>query len=137
MICPPGEHLPSSIPNAKGSCVKCGRLIPPPDKRPRNIDLERMLTEQAAIAAGGVGPVPDGGLVALSEARAWPGGVRRNVNWTREGQEEGADWRWYLLQPVIENWDAYLAGDPEACDIVARHMNALMLIIKAWHALRV
>lgn len=143
--CLPGEHLASPNPRSKGSCVKCGRLIDPPrpPDRPRNIPLERKLTRDAAkeagfkVEAGGQTVGDDGALTEWAEYRAWPGGVRAEMDEVREVREELADARNYLVWACERVHDRFLEGEPLACDEFARNMNALSLIIKAWHALRV
>jgi hypothetical protein len=135
--CPPGEHKRTN----PWTCVKCGRAVP--RNRPRNLDLERQLTSDAAMHAGymidegGRTVGDDGSLSAWAEHRAWPGGVRPHMDEVQEVREELADARNYLVWGCERIHDRFLAGDPLAADEYARNMNALSLIIKAWHALRV
>lgn len=135
MICPPGEHRPSPNPRSKGSCVVCGRIIP--KMRPRNLELERELTRQAATAGGGTGPVPDLGLTALAERRALAGGVRPHLNDVQETKEEYADARNYLVWGCERIWIPYLEREPWACDRVAQNMNSLKRLTQAWRDLLV
>jgi hypothetical protein len=141
------EHEPNTTPNAQGACVKCGLRIPESwvpliEVWPRNVELERMLTEKAASAAGYHGPNGEGddaGMTSWSEHRTLPGGVRARTDegFVREVREEYADARNYLVWGVERYYDRYLAGDPLACDKVARNMNSLKFLMGAWHALTV
>jgi hypothetical protein len=108
-----------------------------PSERPRNIELERKLTADAAKDGGGVGPIPDRGLSKLAEDRAWPGGLRPGVDWRREAQEEMADCRNYLVWEIEALHDAYEAREPWACDRMAQNMNALIRLTQAWRELLV
>lgn len=137
--CPCPAPAPASNPRHKGACVRCGKPIAP-DTRPRDITLERKLSDSAARAAGYTTPDgggDTGGLTAWAEHRALPGGVRLNIDTLRETREELADARNYLVWGVEPIYEQYLAGDPLACDRVARNMNALTRIIQAWHELQV
>lgn len=126
-------HLPSTTPNDLGACVKCGQQIEP-STRPRNVALERELTDGAARAAGFVNG--DGGLTALAEHRALPGGVRLELDDIREAREELADCRNYLVWGIERIHDQYLAGDPFAADRLVKNMDALAGVVRAWQALR-
>lgn len=137
------DHVEFINPRNKGLCVKCGRPIQEPT-RPRNVQLERALTDSAAMAGGhtymregGQTEADTGGLTAWAEHRALPGGVRLSIDALRETREEIADARNYLIWGIEPIYERYLAGEPLACDEVARNMNALTFLVSAWHALRV
>jgi hypothetical protein len=125
-------HEPSPNPRNQG-CVKCGQAIEP-SKRPRDVDLERRLTEDATKQAGYVDG--DRGLTAMAEERALPGGVRYGLDDIREAREELADCRNYLVWGIERIHDAYLAGDPDAADRMVMNMDALVAVVRAWRALR-
>jgi hypothetical protein len=121
------------VPNNRGTCVRCGRQLSGP--RPRNIDLERNLTDQAGTAAG-LDPLSAESLSALADHRALPGGVLPGRDLVQEVREELADARNYLCWTIEENHAGYLSGDPLASERVAKAMDALSHVVAAWQALR-
>lgn len=95
--------------------------------------LERRLT---TLAARSVGAEPAAvALRQFADARAWPGGVRTDLDPTQECAEELADASSYLLWGIERVYDAVLAGDPVACDEYERLMRALGGVVLAWRAL--
>lgn len=109
---------------------------------PRDEPLERHLTDLAAEAAGYMIPGPEGkpvpddrGLRRYADYRTAPGGLRRGVDWDQEADEEIADLANYLVWGVIQVYDAYLDGDPEATRQYERRMRALVRCVQAWHDL--
>jgi hypothetical protein len=120
--------------------VKCAR--PLPDTRPRARALERHLTALAAQAAGFIDTAPDGscvgdtlGLDGFADARAWPGGVRCDLDGDREAAEEYADARNYHVWTIERIYQRFLDGEPSAAEVYERHMRALSHLLAAWHAL--
>jgi len=104
-----------------------------PVHRPRNVELERQLTDMAVQTLEGI--TNDGGLSDFADRRALPGGVRIAMDWRREAMEELADCRNYLAWGGETFWDGYQAGDPEAGKQVAQGLTALAAVVRAWHAL--
>lgn len=123
------DHRPSPNPRIS-ECVKCGR--PMPQMRDRDLSLERELTQLAAKAAG---LLDAGGIDDYANARALPGGVRPGLDFEREMREELADARNYACWAVEPLWAAHQAGDPDASKQVAKTLQALSAVVKAWHAL--
>lgn len=100
--------------------------------RPRDLPLERHITDLAARAAG----LPsDRGLRHFADRRAWPGGVRTPRDWDQEAAEEIADCSSYLLWGCIEEYDGYLAGEPVATARFERRLRALRRQVESWHEL--
>jgi hypothetical protein len=77
----------------------------------------------------------DAGLSAFADARAWPGGVRRNLDAIRETQEELADACNYLRWGIQRIYALVEAGEPEALDAYSQMMGALSALVVCWHAL--
>lgn len=103
------------------------------EPRPRNLSLERHLTETAAKAAG----LPDGNALShFADSRALPGGVRPGLQSRQEIAEELADARNYAVWGIEPLWEAYQAGDTEATQEVAQLLHALSLIVAAFHGLQ-
>lgn len=109
--------------------------------RPRDLALERELTELAARHAGHTTLDPAGrvvgnvaGLDDFADVRAHPGGVRRR-DLDREAREELADCRNYLVWAIEADYAGYLAGDLDAGRRVAHRLAALSKVIGAWHDL--
>jgi hypothetical protein len=105
---------------------------------PRDLPLERHLTLLAAEAGGHVtsdGPT-DHGLRRYADQRTWPGGLRHGMDWDTEAYEEIADLANYLVWGVIQVYDKYVAGDPEATRHYERRMRALVKCLDTWTALR-
>jgi hypothetical protein len=107
----------------------------PPPRRPRNLPLERQITDMAAKA---VDASWDGGpLSDYAHERAAPfGGVRTNLDWRREVKEELADARNYICWGLEEVWEAYEAGDVLAGEQVVHGLTALSGVLRAWDALQ-
>jgi hypothetical protein len=101
-----------------------------PKPRPRNLGLEKHLTE---LASDG-NTLAANHLSAFADRRAWPGGVWPK-DLEREAREELADCRSYLVWRIEPIWDDYLAGDAEAGKTVARCLSALSAVVTAWQAL--
>lgn len=95
----------------------------------RDVALERHLTNLAAVAAG----LPnDRGLRAFADARCLPGPIRTPRNWDQEAAEELADCANYLVWGLIEDYDAYAAGEPEGTARFERRLRALRRVVEAW-----
>lgn len=106
--------------------------------RARDLRLERELIDLAARAAGRFdadGAGDDGGLWVSANARAWPGGVRDDLDTDREAIEEFADGANYLLWGIERVHAAFLAGDPDATDRYERWMRTLAKLVDLWHEL--
>lgn len=101
--------------------------------RPRNVALERHFTEIAARAAALPGAQHT--LDAFADQRAWPGGVREDLDSDRETAEELADARHYLVWGLVPLYERAAAGDPAVLDAYERRLRALSHVIAAWHAL--
>lgn len=139
------EFLRSSNPRTL-TCCRCGRpdiLHPEPEPdgtRPRDVHLERQLTDLAAKAAGffdTLGRGDDGGLRDFADIRAWPGGVRVDLDPFQEVAEELADASSYALWGIEREYAKVLDGsDPEALDRYAMLLQGLSHLIAAWHAFR-
>lgn len=136
----PGCFLASPNPR-NNSCLRCGKLQCRPKldqpvtengTTPRNIPLERELTALAAQAAG---HETDYGLRDFADARAWPGGVRKDLDCTREIAEEISDASNYAVWGIERIYDRVLAGDPAVLDDYERLMRAHAKIIEAWREL--
>lgn len=112
-------------------CERCGYL---PDLHPtaRDRPLERDLLALAARAAGLPG---DGGLDRFADARAHPGGLRRDADWRQEACEEVADLANYCRWGMQEYRDGFLAGDSDAVAEYERFARALPHAVQAWYAL--
>lgn len=101
--------------------------------RPRDVALERRLTTLAAKAVGSEPAAAS--LSAFADERAWPGGVRTELDPTQEAREELADCRSYLVWGIERVYAEVLAGDPVACDEYERLMRALGAVVSAWREL--
>lgn len=135
MACP--GYMPSANPRTRG-CERCG-LLPKHHvktaevgKRPRDLGLERKLTE---IAAKSAGLHSTAGLDDFADRRAHPGGVREALDAVQEAAEELADARNYLTWGIERVYDAMLAGDSEATATYERLMRSLAGVVVAWDAL--
>ena len=138
------------------SCCRCGRPeqhhVPEPTEHPaagaptraRDLGLERYLMDIAAKAAGCTMPDPedpmsvigdDRGLSAFADVRAWPGGVRADVDGVVEASEEFADARNYLLWEIERIYSRVIEGEPESLDRYSQLFGALSALVVAWHAL--
>jgi hypothetical protein len=141
--------VPSNDPRKEGQCLKCStyaRGLPCPDTlvqdpltveerrnaRPRDVGLERELTRLAALAGGNA---TDYGLRDYADSRAWPGGVRRDLDCDREALEELADCASYLVWGIVPLLEAVHAGVPDALDKYERRMRALSALIVCWREL--
>lgn len=93
-------------PRRAGTCVRCGRAIPQPESRERDVQLERDITLQAAKVAG-VDPWP---LIRFSESRIADGPIDLPRDWDREFLEEMSDARNYSCWAIAE---LQMQGDPE------------------------
>jgi hypothetical protein len=100
--------------------------------RPRDVSLERELTQLAALAGGNAS---DYGLRDYADSRAWPGGVRRDLDCDREALEELADCASYLVWGIVPLLEAVHAGVPDALDKYERRMRALSALIVCWREL--
>lgn len=93
------DHVcfPGNDPRTKGSCVRCGRLLPPPKPVLDLCDLEfeTRLLHEAARKAG----VDSRALDALSKSRKLPGPVVNHLtrDLLHDGDEEAADWVHYAV----------------------------------------
>lgn len=121
------DHKPSPNPRVD-SCVICGRPMPQP--RPRNLPLEKHLTE---LASNG-NSIAANHLSSFADRRAWAGGVWPK-DLEQEAKEELADARSYLCWAIEPIWHLYLEGDAEAGKTVARCLTALSAVVSAWVAL--
>jgi hypothetical protein len=100
--------------------------------RPRDQALERELTQISALAGGNA---DDHGLRDFADARAWPGGWRRNLDALRESCEEVADASNYLLAEATRVYAAAQAGDPEAMDDYEWAMRNHSIAVTLWRNL--
>lgn len=75
------------------------------------------------------------GIDEYADHRAWPGGVRLELDPDVEAAEELADCRSYLLWGLVPLAERFEAGDPDAAELYARRLRALSYVIRAWHAL--
>ena len=147
------EFLPSSNPRIR-TCCRCGRpeghhpaaeppQAPSPQRsdvrlRARNHALEAELVDTAARAAGFFdtqGNGDDGGLSRFADARAWPGGVRADLDGVREASEEFADARNYLVWEIERIYARVIEGERDALDRYSQLFGALSALVNAWHAL--
>lgn len=121
-------------PNPRIKCARCYRpdLCSKPKRRPRDKGLELELT---ALAAKAVGHDTDYGLRDFADRRALPGGVRADLDCTREIAEELADASNYALWGIERIYNRVLAGDVEVLDDYERLMRAHSKIIEAWREL--
>lgn len=101
--------------------------------RDRNLEVEAHLMRAAVRATR---HADDGGLSAFADSRAWPGGVRTDLDPDGETREELADARNYLVWGLERDFAAYLRGDAVATVRYARRLRALSAVIEAWQALR-
>lgn len=94
--------------------------------------------DTAARAAGFFdtqGAGDDAGLSAFADQRAWPGGVRADIDGVREAGEEFADARNYLLWEIERIYADVVRGEPEALDRYSMLFGALSALVVCWHAL--
>lgn len=101
-------------------------------RRPRDIALEKELSQLSALAAGHPN---DHGLREFADARAWPGGWRREMDALRETCEEVADASNYLLAEATKVYAAAQAGDPEALDDYEWAMRNHSIAVHFWRNL--
>lgn len=102
--------------------------------RPRNIPLERELTDIAARAVG-LSPAVAQTLCRYADGRAMPGPVRvRDMD--AEAFPEIGDARNYLVWGIEPIYADFLTGDPTASADFARRMQALGHVAQAFQALR-
>ena len=100
--------------------------------RPRDLALERELTDIAVRAAGFT---DDGGLGRFADSRALPGPVQQARNFRLEALEEVADQRNYCLWGIEAIYHLVLAGDPDALEEYRMLMGGLQGAIYSWHRL--
>ena len=106
--------------------------------RPRDLALERQLTDLAAKAAGRFGPDgegDDGGILRFAHHRALPGGVRVSMEPVQEISEELADALNYAVWGIERVYSEFLAGDDEATHMYDRLMRCAVHLVEAWHEL--
>lgn len=104
----------------------------------RDLPLEAHLMDIAARAAecfDADGNGYDAGLSAFADARAWPGGVRADMDGKQEAREEFADARNYLVWEIRKLWPLVEQGEPEALDEYSQLMGALSGLVTVWHRL--
>ena len=102
----------------------------PPPVRPRDFDREAQIMRLAVEA---VDRLDDAGLSAYADARAHPyGGVRTGGDRRKDALEEAGDLRNYLVWDTEDHWDAYQAGEPDACDRVVENLSSLADLIRVW-----
>jgi hypothetical protein len=139
--CPAFKHSPN--PRVR-SCARCGLTPESHGLRDRDHALETRIVDIAARAAGFVAADPanpaetrgdDGGLAAFADQRAWPGGVRADLDGIKEACEEIADACSYLRWDIVAIWPQVEAGEPEALDRYSQAMGALSALVTVWHAL--
>jgi len=106
--------------------------------RPRDLALERRLTDLAARAAGRYdqnGDGDDGGILRFAHHRALPGGVRNSMEPVQEISEELADALNYAVWGIERVYAQFLAGDDEATHQYDRLMRCAVKLVDAWHEL--
>jgi hypothetical protein len=101
--------------------------------RERDLTLERHLTN---LAARSIGLRDAASLSAFADHRAWPGGVRLDLDPIREIREELADARNYAVWGIERIYQRFLAGDPDVLDEYGKLMDCLSNVCRAWEALR-
>jgi hypothetical protein len=121
-VCHPGPN-----PRTQGSCVRCGRLLPP-----ATVDLcDETFETQATLTAARQAGVDGRGLDAFARARKMPGVVKQHAtrDFHQEVAEELADSRnyivWWLEQARA---DGTLTNDKQW-----NLMQALGAVAVAWH----
>ena len=97
---------------------------------PRDLNLERTLTDIAARSAG-LSPSVASSLCGYSDARAEPGAVRQR-DMDEETRQELGDGRNYLLWGIQPIYDLVIAGDPQASADYERRMRTLARLTQAW-----
>lgn len=102
--------------------------------RDRDPLLERSLMETAVRAAG---LSSDGGLGAYADLRAYPGGVRVDLDADQEAREELADARNYLTWGIEPIFAQVRLGDSEFASDYERRLRSLSYVVAAWHALHI
>lgn len=124
-----------------GGCARCGRLpdrhhlvaVPAaPTDHPRDKPLEQRILALASEAGGHQG---DHGLWSYANHRAFPGGIRANLDSDQEAREELADCANYLTWGLVRDYEAYEQGQPEATDRFERRLRTLKHVVDAWYDL--
>lgn len=116
-------------PRKQESCVRCGRLIPPPAPV---VDLCDLAFEtELLLNAGRKAGVDARVLDAFSKARKLPGPVVDHLtrDLTLDGQEEGADWVHYL----VWDYEAEAHKGTLTVDMQWHFMEALGHVAAAFH----
>jgi hypothetical protein len=114
-------------PRKQGSCVRCGRVLPPP---PVDLCDEEFETQAALVAARQAG-VDGRAVIAFARARKMPGVVKNHTtrDFRQEVAEELADGSNYLLW-----WMEQARANGTLTNEKQWHlMQALGAVAVAWH----
>lgn len=98
---------------------------------PRDLTIENEVAKLASPFG-----VELAGIDVLAKKRALPGGIRADLDFDREAQEELADAWNYLTWKCVLHYEAWLEGDPDAADEIQRRVHALRKLVQAWRALK-
>ena len=98
----------------------------------RDEALERHLLAIACRAAGVSG---DAGLGAFAASRAWPGGIRPDIDAFEETRQEIGDGVNYTRFGIQLIYPLVVAGETDALDRYSMLMGGLKGLVGSWHDL--
>ena len=117
-------------PRKQGSCVRCGRVLPPAPPSPDDLCDEAFETQATLVAARQAG-VDGRALDAFARARKMPGLVKQHAtrDFHQEVAEELADARNYVVWWMEQERAAGTLTNEKQWNL----MQALGAVAVAWH----